>query len=220
VRMLEHLHKLLYRQEFYLWTDHSAVACILKTSRDKQPARSPPTRVQLHFRALSRPKTQQCRCPYRWPCREECIHYYKDEVREDFKQVRAIAAVAAAGWDPTALRRELNDQDIGPILEEVETGQRPEWKDITDSSPCTKPLGSMEFPCCEEWHTEAPLENSRQTIKNSPDNSPSEQTERRADRTTWWTATSSLGCQHTSGYGPAKVLLAPGNDVKKWCRQC
>jgi hypothetical protein len=47
--------------------------------------------------------------------------------------------VAAAGWDPAALRREqLNDQDIGSILEEVETGQCPAWKDIAGCSPTHK----------------------------------------------------------------------------------
>jgi hypothetical protein len=60
-------------------------------------------------------------------------------VRADVKQVRAIAAIAAAGWDPVALRTEqLNDLDIGPILQEVETGQRPQWKDIVDPSPMYK----------------------------------------------------------------------------------
>jgi hypothetical protein len=29
----------------------------------------------------------------------------------------------------------VNDQNIGAILEKVETGQRPEWKDIAHSSP-------------------------------------------------------------------------------------
>jgi hypothetical protein len=49
------------------------------------------------------------------------------------KQIRALEAVAAAGWGPAPLRREqLNNENIGPILEEVETGQRPKWKDIAD----------------------------------------------------------------------------------------
>jgi hypothetical protein len=40
----------------------------------------------------------------------------------DVKQVRAVATVAAADWDLAALRREqVNEQDIVPILEEVET---------------------------------------------------------------------------------------------------
>jgi hypothetical protein len=43
---------------------------------------------------------------------EECTYCLKVEARADVKQVRAIAAGGAAGWDPAALRREqLNDQE-------------------------------------------------------------------------------------------------------------
>jgi hypothetical protein len=45
----------------------------------------------------------------------------------DAEQVRAIMAVVIAKQDPAALRMEqLNDQVIGPILEETETGKHPE----------------------------------------------------------------------------------------------
>jgi hypothetical protein len=44
--------------------------------------------------------------------------------------------VVAATWDLATLRTEqLNDPDIWPILQEVETGQQPEWKDIAECSP-------------------------------------------------------------------------------------
>jgi hypothetical protein len=60
---------------------------------------------------------------------EKGIFTATKSMRGDAKQVRAIAAVAAAGWDLLGVRREqLNDQDIGPILEEVETGQHQELK--------------------------------------------------------------------------------------------
>jgi hypothetical protein len=72
-------------------------------------------------------------------CQEECTSCHKVEARADVKQVRAIAAVAAAGWDPAALRKEqLTDPDIGPVIHGVETGQRPEWKDIADCNPTYK----------------------------------------------------------------------------------
>jgi hypothetical protein len=74
----------------------------------------------------------------RRPCREEYAHCHEVEARADVEQVHAIAVVAAAGQDSAALRRELNDQDIGPILEEEETGQCPEWKVIADRSPMYK----------------------------------------------------------------------------------
>jgi hypothetical protein len=75
----------------------------------------------------------------RLPCQAEYTHCYNVEARADIKQVQTIAAVAAAGWDPAALRTEqLNDLDTGPILEEAETRQCPEWKDVADRSPTYK----------------------------------------------------------------------------------
>lgn len=60
----------------------------------------------------------------RWPFWEGC---HKVEVQADVKQVQAIAAVATASWDTASLRiKQLNDQDVGPILEKIETGPGPE----------------------------------------------------------------------------------------------
>jgi hypothetical protein len=39
-------------------------------------------------------------------CEEECTHCHKVETRADVKQVRAIAALHAAGWGPVALKKE------------------------------------------------------------------------------------------------------------------
>jgi hypothetical protein len=48
-------------------------------------------------------------------------------------QIRGTVTAAAAGWDPAALGTEqLNDPEIGPIPQELKTGQRPEWNDIAD----------------------------------------------------------------------------------------
>jgi hypothetical protein len=79
-------------------------------------------------------------------------------------------------------------------------------------------LGPMEIPRCEEWHTWTPVGIRRQTIRNSPDNSLLQQSERPADWTTWWTI---LGVNKTLN----KVLqrcywLQARNNVEKWCRQC
>jgi hypothetical protein len=58
------------------------------------------------------------------------------EFRADIRLVLAFSALPAADWDPLVLRTEqLNDTDMGPVLKEVETGRRPEWKDIADRSP-------------------------------------------------------------------------------------
>jgi hypothetical protein len=70
------------------------------------------------------------------PCQEECIHCQRVEV---WAEVNQVWAVATNGCDPAALRRDqLNDQDMGPILEEVEAEQHPEWKDIADHNPTYK----------------------------------------------------------------------------------
>jgi hypothetical protein len=58
----------------------------------------------------------------RRPYRKESTHCHKVEAQADIKQVQAIAAVDEAKWDPAALRREqLNGQNIGLVLEEVQT---------------------------------------------------------------------------------------------------
>jgi hypothetical protein len=45
----------------------------------------------------------------------------------EVKQMRAIPAIFAYGWDPATLRMgQLNNQDVGPFLEETKSGQRPE----------------------------------------------------------------------------------------------
>jgi hypothetical protein len=86
-----------------------------------------------------RPKTEQSQCPFAATMPRECIRWHKVEALVDVKRVRAIVAVASAGWDPAALRREqLNDHHIEPILEEADTEQRPEWKDIADRRPTYK----------------------------------------------------------------------------------
>jgi hypothetical protein len=60
----------------------------------------------------------------------------KIERRSEGLKVRIITTAAADGWDRASLRREqLADDEMGPLLQEVEAGQRPEWKDIADRSP-------------------------------------------------------------------------------------
>lgn len=71
----------------------------------------------------------------RRPCRQVCPQSQKTEPQADVNQVWATASVAADGWNPAALRTEqLNDRDMGLILEEAETGRCPGWKYIADSS--------------------------------------------------------------------------------------
>jgi hypothetical protein len=109
-------------------------------------------------------------------CQEECIHCHKVEMRAHIRQVHAIAAVAVTDWDLGALKTELNDQDIGPgsrdrTASRVGRHHRPQPR-------VRKLRGPMEITRCEERQTRAPLEIRRRTIKSSPNNSLSEQSER------------------------------------------
>jgi hypothetical protein len=101
------------------------------------------------------------------------------------KQVRAIANVVTGGWDPATLKTEqLNDPDIGPILQEVETGQLPELKDNANRIPTYKSYWAQWKSRCEKRNTRAQLEIRQRPISNSPDSSSSEQSKRSANQAT------------------------------------
>jgi hypothetical protein len=75
----------------------------------------------------------------RRPCPEGCSHCQKIEQWGEGLKVGIITTAAADGWVRASLRREqLADDELGPLLQEVEAGQRPEWKHIADRSPTYK----------------------------------------------------------------------------------
>jgi hypothetical protein len=142
VRTLEYFHEYLNEQEFHLRVDHSALTLLMSFKNPEgQTTRCIERLQEYSFTSEHRQgrKHNNVGVLSLRPCQEECTHCHKVEARADVKQIQAIAAVAADGWDPAALRtEELNDQNIGPIPEEVETGERSEWKDIADRSPTYK----------------------------------------------------------------------------------
>lgn len=84
------------------------------------------------------------------------------------------------------------------------------------AAPRTNLLGPMEILCCEEWHSRVPLRIRRWTIKNSPDNSPSEQSE-------WHGGPSGghLGVNKTLNKVRQRYYwLQARKNVEKWCWQC
>jgi hypothetical protein len=83
------------------------------------------------------------------PCWKYCTHCQKVEAWADVQQVRAVAAVAIAVWNPSALRSE-----------------QPKGGNRDQTAP------RMEIPHCKEWHTRVPLGICCWTINNSPDNFP------------------------------------------------
>jgi hypothetical protein len=53
--------------------------------------------------------------------------------------IQVIVATVAYGWERAVMRsRKQDGNDLGPILREVEGGERPEWNDIADRSPTYK----------------------------------------------------------------------------------
>ena len=47
-----------------------------------------------------------------------------------------VVTATADGWEQQALRTEqVADNDLGPLIEEIETGRRPEWRDISNWGP-------------------------------------------------------------------------------------
>jgi hypothetical protein len=103
---LEHFHKYLYGQEFHLRTDHSSLTWLLSFKNIEGQTTCWIQRLQeYNFISEHRQglKHNNADALSRRPCQEECTYFHKVEARADVKQVRVIAAVAVAGWNPAAL---------------------------------------------------------------------------------------------------------------------
>ena len=83
--------------------------------------------------ATTYPQAHQRKCFSRRPCPDECSHCRKIEQQADSPRVRRVAAATANKWDRQALRREqLADDNLETLLQDMEAGQRLEWRDIND----------------------------------------------------------------------------------------
>ena len=142
VRTLEHFHKYLYGQQFHLRTDHSALTWLLNFKNlEGQTARWVQRLQEYHFTSEHRQGVKHTNADAlsRRPCTEECTHCRKVEHRAEIPKVRVVATTPSEGWDNRALRKEqLEDEDVGQLLREVEAGQRPEWGEISDRSSVYK----------------------------------------------------------------------------------
>jgi len=131
VKTLEHFHKHLYEQEFHLRTDHSALTWLLNfRNLEGQTARRVQCLQEYNFTSEHRQGIGHTNADAlsRCPCPKECSHCQKVE-QADGQRVQIVATAAANGWDQRALRREqLAEKDLGPLIREIESGQRPEWK--------------------------------------------------------------------------------------------
>jgi hypothetical protein len=138
MRTPEHFHKYLYGQKFHLLTDHSALTWLL-SFKNLEGQTTHWIQHQQEYNFTSEHcqgwKHNNADALSRRLCQEKCTHCHKVKAQIDIEQVETIGV----GWDPVALRMEqLSDPDIGPILQEVETGQKLKWKDIANRNPTYK----------------------------------------------------------------------------------
>jgi hypothetical protein len=97
---------------------------------------SEPAGVQFYFRAPPSPEAVQCRWTFPTTLPRGMCPLNKVAAPAEMKRVRGIAVLSEAGWYQATLRTEqLNDPNIGPILQVVETVERPERKEIADCGP-------------------------------------------------------------------------------------
>jgi hypothetical protein len=108
-RTLEHFRMYLYGQEFHMRTDHSAITRLMRFKNlEGQTACWIQRLLEYNFTSEHRQgrKHNNADALSRRPCQEKCTHCHKVAARADVKQIRAIANVAAVGWDLAALRTE------------------------------------------------------------------------------------------------------------------
>jgi hypothetical protein len=164
VRTLEHFHKYLYGKQCHLRTDNSALTWLLNFKNlEGQTARWVQRLQEYYFTSEHRQGVKHTNADalLRRPCTEECTHCRKVEHRSEIPKVRVVSTTPAEGWDSRALRRvQLKDDDVGPLLREVEAGQRPEWGDISDMGPVYKsywaqwkPLGVRDGILIHCWES-------------------------------------------------------------------
>jgi hypothetical protein len=147
------------------------------------------TRVQLHFQALSRPNTHRCQCPFSTTM---------------LKRVYTLPKCRGAGRSQAGMSYySCSHTQLGLSHSENRTTERPGHRAHSGGSR-DRTASTMERRCRPDphvWKLLGPMEIphcGERMIKNKQGNSPSEQSEQRADQTTWWTVRS-FGCQQNPG---------------------
>jgi hypothetical protein len=148
------------------------------------------TSLQSNFKA----ENNSANALFQRPCQEECTHCHKVEARQTSSKYELLQL---RSW------RSENSTTEWPGQRSHSGGSRdwtaPRMERHRRPHPhVQKVLVPMEMPRCEEWNTKAPPGIRLGAIKYSPDSSSSEQSERRADRRTWWILRRSLWCQQDS----------------------
>ena len=123
-------------------TDHSALTWLLSfRNLEGQTARWVQRLQEHNFTSEQRQGIRRTNADAlsRRPCPEGCSHCQKVELRSGEPRARMVVTAPADGWDQQALRTEqLAENDLGPLIQEIETGRRPEWRDISIRGPIYK----------------------------------------------------------------------------------
>jgi hypothetical protein len=154
VKTLEHFHKYLYGQQFYLHTDHSALTWLLSFKNLEGPTACWIQHLQeYNFTSEHRQgrRNNNTDALSRRPCPERCSHCQKIEQQGKGLKMHIITTTAADGWDRASLRREQLADKLRPLLQEAEAGQRRSQPHLQEL------LGSVEVPSGEGWRAGAPL---------------------------------------------------------------
>ena len=225
VKTLEHFHKYLYGQEFHLRTDHSALTWLLSfRNLEGQTARWVQRLQEYNFTSDHRQGIRHTNAETlsRRPCPEGCSHCQKLELRSGEPRVRMVVTAPADGWDQQALRTEQLADDLGPLIEEIEAGPRPEWRDISNRGPIYKSywaqlesLALMDGVLVRHWESADGKKKTAQVIV------PRSKVDEILTELHGGTSGGHLGANKTLDKIRQRYYwLRLRDDVERWCRQC
>lgn len=146
VATVKNFHKYLYGQEFLLRTDHAALRWLLHFKNPEGQAARWIERLQGYdFQTEHRKGTVHLNADAlsRRPCAEICKHCDRLEEREEPVIVR-VTKISAD--DASVQTKQRDDQDISEIIQWIEKGQRPQWKDLAEFSTIIKSYWA-------QWHS-------------------------------------------------------------------
>jgi hypothetical protein len=199
VRTLEHFHRYLNGQEFYLRTDHCALNCLMSFKNfEGQTARwVKRLKIQLYFRISTRPETQMCQCPLNIALPRKIYALSqgrvtgRQKVTTSYFRPTRIRQGSAGSENGTAKRHRHRALFAGSRNRTPIRGERQRRAD----SHIQKLLGPVAIARCKKRRTRAEMGIRQRTIQSSPNSSPSEQSGGLTDRTTRCTFRRSPGCQ-------------------------
>jgi hypothetical protein len=226
VKTLEHFHKYLYGQEFHLRTDHSALTWLLSfRNLEGQTARWVQRLQEYNYSSEHRQGIRHTNADAlsRRPCSDGCSHCQKVEQRADDQRVRMVVVAPADGWDHQDLRREqLADNDLGPLIREIEAGRRPEWRDISNRGPIYKSYWAQwksfalrDGVLVRRWESADGRKKTAQVVV------PQSKVEEVLTELHGGASGGHLGANKTMNKVRQRYYwLRLRDDVERWCRQC